>query len=165
MRNQKSKDFGEKEDERGRNSQITKVSPQNGNPGAEETITLNIEQQPGLFHDSSVFYVEFDAEMFYKNVPWTEAGGLGPRYGKCITVINNAGLRLFETLTVQINGQTLCNYALSELEYFATILNTDAGRLFRTRILKRNRRCLRCLRLWSKHYKCRRSTSMHSKAR
>ena len=88
-----------------------------------------MEQLLGLFDDSSTFFLEFEAEMFYKEQPWiASATGLSKRYRKSITPINIVAPTLFQNLQVLINNQSLCNYPLSEEDYFGTILNTDAGR-------------------------------------
>ena len=52
--------------------QILRTRPTNiTNPGFDETIQLNIEQQPGIFMDCREFVLEAELQMYYKDVPWT----------------------------------------------------------------------------------------------
>ena len=67
--------------------------------------------------------------MFYKESPWIDAAsGLGARYRKGISPINNIAVSLFESVQIMLNGQELCNYPITELDYFSTLLNTPQGR-------------------------------------
>ena len=51
------------------NKSVITVTPQNSNPGNDSQIVVIMEQQPCLFYDSSTFFLEFEAEMFYKEQP------------------------------------------------------------------------------------------------
>ena len=59
--------------------QILRTRPTNiTNPVFDETIQLNIKQQPGIFMDGRVFVLEAELQMYYKDVPWeTPTTGLG----------------------------------------------------------------------------------------
>ena len=51
--------------------QILQTRPTNiTNPGFDETIQLNIEQQPSIFMDGREFVLEEELQMYYKDVPW-----------------------------------------------------------------------------------------------
>ena len=80
--------------------QILRTRPTNiTNPGFDETIQLNIEQQPGVFMDGRVFVLKAELQMYYKDVPWeTPTTGLGVKYRKMISPVNNVLPSLFKSV-------------------------------------------------------------------
>ena len=96
-------------------------------PNDDETITFTVEQQPGLFLDSSEMLVELDLQMYYdKTTPWESAAPCTVKHRKCISPVNNVAANLFKSLTVQLNDTVICNYEYSAVDYMATVLGTPS---------------------------------------
>ena len=98
-------------------------------PGFDETIQFNIEQQNGNFLDANKLEFEMELEMYYKEVPWTQAvGGLAEASRKCISPVNNVAASLFKSITVNVNNQPLITYKYSSVDYFSTVFQTTLDR-------------------------------------
>ena len=106
--------------------QILRTRPTNiTNPGFDETIQLNIEQQPGIFMDGRVFVLEAELQMYYKDVPWeTPTTGLGVKYRKLISPVNNVLPSLFKSIIVTANNQPVITYEYSTTDYMRTVFQS-----------------------------------------
>ena len=106
--------------------QILRTRPTNiTNPGFDETIQLNIEQQPGIFMDGRVFVLEAELQMYYKDVPWeTTTTGLGVKYRKLISPVNNVLPSLFKSVIVTANNQPVITYEYSTTDYMRTVFQS-----------------------------------------
>ena len=106
--------------------QILRTRPTNiTNPGFDETIQLNIEQQPGIFMDGRVFVLEAELQMYYKDVPWeTPTTGLGVKYRKMILPVNNVLPSLFKSVIVTANNQPVITYECSTTDYMRTVFQS-----------------------------------------
>ena len=93
------------------------------NPGFDETIQLNIEQQPGIFMDGRV--LEAELQMYYKDVPWETANtGLSVKYRKLISPVNNVLPSLFKSVIVTANNQPVITYEYSTTDYMRTVFQS-----------------------------------------
>ena len=107
------------------NYNIFKIGPVNRTiPNDDDTITFTVEQQPGLFLDSSEMLVEMDLQMYHDQAPWETVAACTVKHRKCISPINNVGPSLFKSLIVQLNDTVICNYEYSAVDYMATMLGT-----------------------------------------
>ena len=106
--------------------QILRTRPTNiTNPGFDETIQLNIEQQPGIFMDGRVFVLEAELQMYYKDVPWdTTNTGLSVKYRKLISPVNNVLPSLFKSVRVTANNQPVITYEYSTTDYMRTVFQS-----------------------------------------
>ena len=106
--------------------QILRTRPTNiTNPGFDETIQLNIEQQPGIFMDGRVFVLEAELQMYYKDVPWETANtGLSVKYRKMISPVNNVLPSLFKSVIVTANNQPVITYEYSTTDYMRTVFQS-----------------------------------------
>ena len=106
--------------------QILRTRPTNiTNPGFDETIQLNIEQQPGIFMDGRVFVLEAELQMYYKDVPWETANtGLSVKYRKLISPVNNVLPSLFKSVIVTANNQPVITYEYSTMDYMRTVFQS-----------------------------------------
>ena len=106
--------------------QILQTRPTNiTNPGFDETIQLNIEQQPGIFMDGRVFVLEAELQMYYKDVPWdTTNTGLSVKYRKLISPVNNVLPSLFKSVIVTANNQPVITYEYSTTDYMQTVFQS-----------------------------------------
>ena len=106
--------------------QILRTRPTNiTNPGFDETIQLNIEQQPGIFMDGRVFVLEAELQMYYKDVPWeTPTTGLGVKYRKMISPVNNVLPSLFKSVIVTANNQPVITYEYSTTDCMRTVFQS-----------------------------------------
>ena len=106
--------------------QIIHTLPTNiTHPAFNDTIQLDIEQQPGIFMDGREFILEAELEMYYNNVPWIDpTNGLGEAYRKCISPVNNVLSSLFKSLIVTANNQPVITYEYSTMDYMRMIYQT-----------------------------------------
>ena len=107
-------------------TQILRTPPVNVTvPGFDETITIVIAQQPGIFIDANEFVLEAELQMYYRDVPWeTDTTGLDHTYRKCISPVNNVLASLFKSVTVSANNQALITYDYATMDYFETVFQT-----------------------------------------
>ena len=106
--------------------QILRTRPTNiRNPGFDETIQLNIEQQPSICMDGRIFVLEAKLQMYYKDVPWeTPTTGLGVKYRKMISPVNNVLPSLFKSVIVMANNQPVIMYDYSTTDYMQTVFQS-----------------------------------------
>ena len=106
--------------------QILRTRPTNiTNPGFDETIQLNIEQQPGIFMDGRIFVLEAELEMHYKDVPWiATTGGLSAKYRKLILPVNDVLPSLFKSVIVTANNQPISTYEYSTTDYMRIVFQS-----------------------------------------
>ena len=108
-------------------TQILRTPPVNVTvPGFDETITIVIAQQPGIFIDANEFVLEAELQMYYRDVPWETVGtGLSHAYRKCISPVNNVLASLFKSVTVSANNQALITYDYATMDYFETVFQSS----------------------------------------
>ena len=95
------------------------------NPGFDETIQLNIEQQPSICMDGRIFVLEAKLQMYYKDVPWeTPTTGLGVKYRKMISPVNNVLPSLFKSVIVMANNQPVIMYEYLTTDYMQTVFQS-----------------------------------------
>ena len=106
--------------------QILRTPPVNVTvPAFDETITVVIAQQPGIFIDANELILEAELQMYYRDVPWETTGtGLDHEYRKCISPVNNVLASLFKSLTVSANNQAIITYDYSTMDYFETVFQS-----------------------------------------
>ena len=107
-------------------TQILRTPPVNVTvPAFDETITIVIAQQPGIFIDANELILEAELQMYYRDVPWeTTRTGLSHEYRKCISPVNNVLASLFKSLTVSANNQAIITYDYSTMDYFETVFQS-----------------------------------------
>ena len=107
-------------------TQILRTPPVNVTvPAFDETITIIIAQQPGIFIDANEFVLEAELQMYYRDVPWETTGtGLAHEYRKCISPVNNVLASLFKSVTVSANNQAIITYDYATMDYFDTVFQT-----------------------------------------
>ena len=107
-------------------TQILRTPPVNVTvPTFDETITIVIEQQRGIFIDANEFVLEAELQMYYRDVPWeTDTTGLDHEYRKCISPVNNVLASLFTSLTVSANNQPIITYDYAPMDYFETVFQS-----------------------------------------
>ena len=94
-------------------------------PAFDETITIVIAQQPGIFIDANEFVLEAELQTYYRDVPWETTGtGLAHEYRKCISPVNNVLASLFKSVTVSANNQPIITYDYATMDYFETVFQT-----------------------------------------
>ena len=108
-------------------TQILRTPPVNVTvPAFDETITIVIAQQPGIFIDANEFVLEAELQMYYRDVPWETAGtGFSHAYRKCISPVNNVLASLFKSVTVSANNQPLITYDYATMDYFETVFQSS----------------------------------------
>ena len=107
-------------------TQILRTPPFNVTvPAFDETITIIIAQQPGIFIDANELILEAELQMYCRDVPWETTGtGLSHEYRKYISPVNNVLPSLFKSLTVSANNQAIITYDYSTMDYFETVFQS-----------------------------------------
>ena len=75
--------------------------------------------------DGRVFVLEAELQMYYKDVSWqTTNTGLGVKYRKLISPVNNVLPSLFKSVIVTANNQPVIMYEYSRTDYMRTVFQS-----------------------------------------